>query len=153
MGRWLKYLTIIVTIIVVALVVAQFVRTERANPTTDPRHTIEAQMGKTHAMVAVLDRACRDCHSNETRWPSYAKIAPLSWLMSYVVKEGRTALNFSEWTGYPPDAQQALLVASCEDVSKGKMPGGAWIYLHPEARLSPQDIETICATARQAKAQ
>jgi hypothetical protein len=67
------------------------------------------------------------------------------------VAEGRKAVNFSEWAGYQPEAQRTLLWASCQDVSSGKMPG-PYTLLRPETRLSPQDIETICAAARQAEA-
>jgi hypothetical protein len=71
--------------------------------------------------------------------------------MAYGVREGRKAVNFSEWTGYSPEVQRMLLAASCQDASKGKMPGSPWTLLHPEARLSAQDVETICAAARQAE--
>ena len=57
-----------------------------------------------------------------------------------------------EWAAYPPDQQRALLVASCRAVSAGKMPGGAWTALQPEAKLSARDIETICAAAQPASA-
>jgi hypothetical protein len=84
-------------------------------------------------------------------WPWYAQIAPVSWLMAYGVREGRKAVNFSEWAAYPPERQRKLLVESCQDASKGKMPG-AYTLLHPEMQLSAQDIETICAAARQLEA-
>jgi hypothetical protein len=71
--------------------------------------------------------------------------------MAYGVKEGRKAVNFSEWVEYPPEQQRALLVESCRDVSAGKMPG-PYTLLHPEMRLSPQDVDTICAAARHAEA-
>ena len=108
-------------------------------------------MGTASGLVAVLDRACRDCHSNRTVWPWYTQIAPVSWLMAYGVTEGRKAVNFSEWAAYPPERQRKLLVEACQDASEGKMPG-PYTLLHPEARLSAQDIETICAAARQAEA-
>jgi hypothetical protein len=72
--------------------------------------------------------------------------------MAYGVKEGRNAVNFSEWGAYAAERQRELLDQSCRDVSQGKMPGSPWALLHPEARLSPQDVETICAAARQAEA-
>ena len=60
-------------------------------------------------------------------------------------------MNFSEWTGYQPAQQRLSLAMSCDDARKGKMPG-AYSVLRPETRLSPQDVETICAAARQADA-
>ena len=99
----------------------------------------------------MLGRSCRDCHSNNAVWPSYAQVAPLSWLMARGVAEGRKAVNFSDWGGYSPAAQRTLLSASCDDASSGKMPG-PYALVRPETKLSPQDIETICAAARQAEA-
>jgi hypothetical protein len=72
--------------------------------------------------------------------------------MAYAVTEGRKAVNFSEWAAYPPERQRKLLVESCQDASEGKMPGRPYTLLHPEARLSARDVETICAAARQAEA-
>ena len=138
-------------IFIVVLAAAQLVRPERANPPTDASRTIQAHVGRTSDLAAILERSCRDCHSNGTVWPWYTQIAPASWLMARGVAEGRKAVNFSEWASYQPDVQRALLSASCQDVSTGKMPG-AWTLLHPETRLSAQDVETICAAARKAQA-
>jgi heme-binding protein len=137
-------------VFVIAFAAAQLVRPERVNPAIDASRTIQAHVGTTSGLGAVLDRACKDCHSNRTVWPSYTRIAPLSWAMAYAVTAGRKAVNFSEWGGYDPELRRALLAMSCEDVSKGKMPG-AWTLLHPEAKLSAHDVETICAAARQAE--
>lgn len=134
-------------VFVVVLVAAQFIRPDRTNPATDAIRTIAAQPGAPKELVAVLDRACSDCHSNATVWPSYTQIAPVSWLMAYAVKEGRKAVNFSEWAAYSPERQRQLLAQSCQDVTAGKMPG-AYTLLRSETKLSPRDIETVCAAAR-----
>ena len=125
---------------------AQLVRPSRANPPTDPAHTIGAHIDRD--VSAILDRSCRDCHSNATVWPRYATVAPLSWLMSSAVTKGRSAVNFSEWSTYPPDVRRMLLEASCRDALTGKMPG-VYASLQPETRLSARDVETICLAARQ----
>jgi hypothetical protein len=141
MSKRLKQAAII---FIVVLAAAQLVRPERANPPTDVSRTIQAHVGTANGLGAILDRSCRDCHSNGTVWPWYTQIAPVSWLMAYGVSKGRKAVNFSEWGGYPPELQRAMLAASCQDVSTGKMPG-PYTLLHPETRLSAQDIQTICA--------
>jgi heme-binding protein len=132
--------------LVAVFAAAQLVRPSPANPPTDPAHTIGAHAGRD--VSAILERSCRDCHSNATVWPRYAQVAPLSWLMSYAVTKGRDAINFSEWSTYPPDVRRMLLEASCQDASAGKMPG-VYALLQPETRLSPSDVETICVAARQ----
>lgn len=135
-------------VFVVVFAAAQLFRPERANPPVDSSRTIQA--GTTSGLVAILDRSCRDCHSNRTVWPWYTQVAPVSWLMAYGVTKGREVVNFSEWAGYAPEQQQALLALSCADVTNGKMPG-AYALLRPETRLSSQEVETICAAARQAE--
>ncbi len=149
MSRQAKQAAVVFVVVVAA---AQLVRPQRANPPTDASRTIQAQVGTASGLVAVLDRSCSDCHSNRTVWPWYTQIAPISWLMEYGVTEGRKAVNFSEWAAYPPGLQRQLLVGSCRDASEGKMPGSPYTLLHPEARLSAHDIETICVAARQADA-
>ena len=126
---------------------AQFVRPDRANPPIDPSRTIQAHIDTASGLAAVLARACGDCHSNATVWPWYTQIAPVSWLMAQAVKEGRNAVNFSEWAAYPPGRHRELLDQSCRDASQGRMPGSMWTLLHRDARLSTRDIKTICAAA------
>ena len=101
--------------------------------------------GRDHANPAVLKepawdqpatrelavRACFDCHSNETRWPWYANVAPVSWLVQRDVDEGREAVNFSEWQRTYKEAGE-----SADTVSEGEMPLQTYVLAHPEARLS-----------------
>ena len=83
-----------------------------------------------------LMRVCKDCHSNETEWPSYSNIAPLSWLVQYDVDEGRSELNVSEWGRAENKGDEAA-----QEVREGDMP--PWYYLptHPEARLTKAEGE------------
>ena len=137
-------------VLVILFAGAQFIRPSRANPPVDTTRTIAAHVEKTSTLPAILDRSCADCHSNATAWerlPWYTEIAPLSWAMARGVSEGRKAINFSEWGGYSRTARQTLLSVSCDDVSSGKMPG-PWTLVHPETKLSAQDIATICAAAK-----
>ena len=140
-----------VVVLVGAFAAAQFIRPQRANPPTDPSRAIQAHAGTSNELAAVLNRSCRDCHSNGTVWPRHAQIAPVSWLMAYAVTKGRKAVNFSEWTEYSREQRRMLLALSCQDASEGKMPG-PYTLLHPEMRLSARDVETICAAARRAEA-
>src|SRR5512132_2624625 len=77
--------------------------------------------------------ACFACHSNQTRWPWYASVAPVSWLTQNDVDEGRSVLNFSEW-----DRPQASGEAA-EAVREGSMPPLQFKLLHPESRLSDSE--------------
>lgn len=80
---------------------------------------------------ALAKRACFDCHSNETVWPWYAKVAPISWLVVYDVREGRAEFNFSNW--HPGDKPGRK---ADEEIRDGKMPLPRYLLLHPEARLT-----------------
>ena len=145
MSRRLKQVTLGFLVVVVA---AQLIRPNRTNPPTDEGRTLLAQVGTASGLVVVLDRSCGDCHSNNTVWPWYTEIAPLSWLMAYAVNEGRKVMNFSEWTAYGADQQQTLLAQSCGAASQGTMPG-AYTWVRPATKLSAQDIEVICAAPAQ----
>ena len=85
-------------------------------------------------------RACKDCHSNETIWPWYSSIAPMSWLVTRDVTEGRSHFNVSEWGRGKNHGEEAA-----DLVRDGEMP--PWFYLpaHPEAQLSEQDREALVA--------
>ncbi len=76
-------------------------------------------------------RACFDCHSNQTVWPWYTNIAPVSWLSQSDVSGGRETLNFSEWTR----PQEAALEAASA-AGEGEMPPWQYTLIHPKARLS-----------------
>jgi hypothetical protein len=76
----------------------------------------------TPEVAAILQRSCNDCHSNRTVWRWYSNVAPASWLVSHDVREGRDALNLSEWTRYAPQKQHKLMEEICEQVTEGEMP-------------------------------
>ncbi len=137
-------------VLVVVFIAAQLIRPRRAHPATDPTHTLQWQLGRGSALPAVVNRACGDCHSNASAWPSYTRIAPLSWVVARAESEGRKAVNFSEWADYSPGRRRALLALSCRDATAGTMPVSAYTALRPEAKLSAGDIATICAASRQA---
>ncbi len=85
-------------------------------------------------------RACFDCHSNETRWPIYSRIAPIAWVVTDHVIEGRQALNFSDWGAFDEEAEEFA-----EVINEGKMPLPDYLKLHPEARLSAAEKQQLIA--------
>ncbi|MEP7384486.1 MAG: heme-binding domain-containing protein [Gemmatimonadota bacterium] len=121
----------------VAFVAIQFVPVSRTNP------PVESEVPASAEARSVLRRACYDCHSNETVWPLYSKIAPVSWLVVRDVNEGRKEVNFSTWNRLATKEQIKKLDKSWKEVKEGEMP--LWFYLppHPDARLSPADRATL----------
>jgi hypothetical protein len=83
-------------------------------------------------------RACYDCHSNESRYPWYSYVAPVSWLVNKDIVEARGQVNFSEWDRVQRGAGEAMQV-----IEKGEMPLPIYLPLHPEARLSPEDRQAL----------
>jgi mono/diheme cytochrome c family protein len=87
---------------------------------------------------ALARQACFDCHSNETEWPAYSSVAPISWLIQHDVSEGRAVLNFSEWQRRQEEAKEAA-----EEVLEGEMPLRMYQLIHAHARLSAADRERL----------
>jgi hypothetical protein len=83
-------------------------------------------------------RACYDCHSNQTAWPWYTQVAPISWLAQYDVQKGRDELNFSELDRSQKEARE-----SAESVEEGEMPPWYYVLAHPEASLSPAERQAL----------
>ncbi|MFN8472324.1 MAG: heme-binding domain-containing protein [Anaerolineae bacterium] len=83
-------------------------------------------------------RACFDCHSNESVWPVYSNIAPISWLVQHDVEEGRQRLNFSEWNRPQREARSAG-----REVQRGDMPDPKYLPLHPQARLTDAEKQAL----------
>ncbi|HEY6000725.1 MAG TPA: heme-binding domain-containing protein [bacterium] len=83
----------------------------------------------------LAQKACFDCHSNRTRWPWYASIAPMSWRIQSHVDEGRESLNFTALNTASEEGAEAAGEAG-KTVTKGEMPPRDYLLLHPEARLS-----------------
>lgn len=123
----------------VGFIIIQFVPVNRANP------QVEGDFRPPVEVVSVLRRACYDCHSNETVWPRYSRIAPVSWVIARDVHEGRAALNFSTWNRLSANKQAEAVRESWEEIAEGKMPTWFYLALHPEARLSPADQSVLRA--------
>ena len=120
-------------------IVIQFVPVNRTNP------PVEGDLRAPPEALSVLRRACYDCHSNETVWPWYSRVAPLSWVIAHDVNEGRAALNFSTWNQLSAEKQAEAMSESWKEVAEGKMPTWYYVALHPEARLSANDQSVLRA--------
>ncbi len=132
----MKQVLIGVVIAVVILFIAiQFIPYGR-NHTNPP---VQAEPNWSSPQVRELAvRACFDCHSNQTVWPWYSNVAPMSWLIQRDVDQGRRRLNFSVWgTGQRGERDVA------EVIQRGRMPQWYYVLLHPDAKLSSQEAQTL----------
>lgn len=114
----------------------QLVPVERSNPTGSARIAWDSP-----ATEALARRACMDCHSNETVWPGYARVAPVSWFVANHVNEGRREMNFS--TGHEIEIDECT-----REMQRGTMPMASYTWLHPEAKLSATEQQALIAGLR-----
>ena len=128
----------------VVFVAMQLVPVDREAPAADG--LVEAPP----AALAILERACFDCHSNRTEWPWYSYVAPVSWLVADDVEEGREHVDFTRWNRYDARARAHLLEEIVEEVEAGEMPLAIYRPLHPDAEITDQDLATLRAWARAA---
>ncbi len=132
-----KYIRRGMILLIVIVVLIQFVPVGR--PVTG---------GESHITVpdevrSVLEGSCFDCHSFETKWPWYSRIAPVSWFVVHHVKEARSHVNFSEWDNTPAQRKAHLCEEIQEEVGDGEMPLKSYLLLHSGARLSESDRNVI----------
>jgi hypothetical protein len=134
MRRWLRRSALFV---VGAFVAIQFIPVDRSAPVSHGEPNMPTEVR------SLLRRACFDCHSNETDYPWYGYVAPVSWLVARDVVEGREALDFTQWSRYDAADRSELLWESFEEIVEGEMPLKIYTALHPEARLSTAEVQDL----------
>ena len=124
------------------IVVIQLVPVTRSNP------PVEADVEAPPDVKALLHRACYDCHSNETVWPFYSRIAPVSWLVASDVSEGRGELDFSRWRALDGKALARVAKKLPEEVGEGEMPPLTYRIVHARARLTEPEKAALMEWGR-----
>lgn len=127
----IKSVGVIIIIGIIGFALIQLIPVNTTNPPVVSEPNWDSQQTRD-----LTQRACFDCHSNETVWPSYAKIAPVSWVIVNHVSEGREKLNFSQWN--PNGRNEAV-----EAIIGGEMPPLYYTAVHPEARLSSAEKQQL----------
>jgi hypothetical protein len=133
----------ILVIFIAILLLIQLIRIDTTNKSTDNAMDFTVRSGADENISVMVRAACYDCHSNETIYPWYAQIAPVSWWIGNHVNEGREHLNFSEWTAYDTEKQKHKLEECVEMIRAGEMPMKSFTWLHPEARLSDEQKQEL----------
>ena len=126
MKKWLKR---IVIALVLFLIVAQLVPISHTNPPITREVKWDSPATRTLAQ-----RACFDCHSNETTWPWFDYVAPVSWYVANHINDGRRSLNFSQWDQPNSDFEEVS-----RSVKNGEMPLWDYVLLHPSAKLTADE--------------
>ncbi len=86
----------------------------------------------------IFFRACGNCHSNETHYPWYSNVAPVSWIVQHDVETARKMFNVSEWGARTNKALNAV-----DEITKGEMPLSSYLNFHPEAKLTAHEKEIL----------
>lgn len=144
----MKILKISLLILLVAFVVMQFIR---------PEKNISGQVAESDIILVespgeeiglILKNACYDCHSNNTSYPWYAEVAPLSYWIADHVEHGTDELDFSQWALYSPKKKAHKMEELIEEVKEHKMPLDSYTWMHSEADLTEDQITALTEWAK-----
>jgi hypothetical protein len=130
-----KIKTVVISIVVLGVAI-QFIPYGRDH--TNPQVVNEPEWNTPQTRELFM-RACGDCHSNETKWPFYSNIAPVSWLVQHDVDEGREHFNISNWLHQKKNKGDE----AAEELREGDMPPLVYLPAHPEARLSKGEKQEL----------
>ncbi len=140
-------LKLIVIVLFSLFAVLQFFRPDFTNPPIVESKTLESELNVPQQVAMILERSCRDCHTNKTVYPWYANIQPVGWYLTNHVQEGRRELNFSEWGSFSNQKKRRKLKEICEQVESREMPLPSYLLIHREAILSDNDVKILCQWA------
>lgn len=133
--------------LLIILVVIQFIRPSKNRSETMAANDISKHFAVPANVSDILDRACNDCHSNNTEYPWYTNVQPVGWWLQNHVNEGKRELNFSEFASYEPKRQHHKLEEVIKQVKEGHMPLDSYLWMHSEARLSAEEKNTLTGWA------
>jgi hypothetical protein len=126
MGKIYRF---VMVLLLLAFLGIQFIDTPNTNP------PVKGEIQIPPEIRIILKKSCYDCHSNETNWPWYGKVAPVSWLIIDDVSSGRKHLNFSEWSKYSSSQRDRKLKDILEQINEDEMPMKSYTFLHPNSSL------------------
>lgn len=131
-----KTLKLTLWTILVVLVAIQFVPVDRTNPESDKDMDLFAVTNAPKQVQDIMHNSCYDCHSNQTIWPWYSYVAPISFVLQEHVVEGRDHLNFSEWGSLDLEDQLSALKHMKKEIEDDGMPLSEYLMLHGEAKMT-----------------
>lgn len=137
--------------VLVFVAAIQFIPVDRTNPSVDRSQSIYATVAMPADAKAVFERSCQNCHSDETSWPWYSYVAPVSWVVARDVHQARKAMNLSEWGSYSAKQKTDKLEEICEQLTNGDMPDRKYMLVHPHARLTAKERDVVCQWSEDAR--
>jgi len=136
--RWADVRVVVTRAVLVAAIIFGLMQLVPYGWWHDNPAVIRAAPWPDAASEQIARTSCYSCHSNETEWPIYSYVAPMSWLVRYDVERGRDELNFSDWDS--GDADDAI-----DMIEEGNMPLDRYVMIHRDARLDDTERDTLIA--------
>ena len=118
------------------LVLIQFFRPEKNIATAPSANNFAKKYNTPNEVKVILDKACNDCHSNNTKYPWYANFQPVAWWLDHHVDEGKGEINFDEFLTYPAKKARHKMEEVNEMVKEGEMPLNSYTWIHKDAVLT-----------------
>lgn len=129
--------------ILVLLLVIQVFSIDKTNPSIDPQLNMFDTVEMPNDVKTLLKNACADCHTNETKYPWYTNIEPVSWWIKRHINKGRGNLNFSSWESLDASRKNHKINECIEVIEKKWMPMATYTWLHSDAKLSDADRKRL----------
>lgn len=133
----MRKLKIALYVLLGLFLVLQLVPAGRTNP------PVAGDLEAPPEVKAALVRCCYDCHSNQTRWPWYAYVNPVAFLVVHDTDEGRRRLNFSDWASYSTVKRKSKAADCLDEINQGEMPLGPYLWIHTDARPTPKELKAL----------
>lgn len=136
---------------VIVFIAIQFIPVDRENKPVDKKNNFVDIYQTPQQVKSILKNACYDCHSNQTQYPEYAYVAPVSWAIKDHINEGREHLNFSEWGTYNKEIKANAIEKCIQSVQSFQMPVPSYIGYHPKSNLTKQQRQQLVNYFQQIK--
>lgn len=139
----MKILKIILLALLVVLVIIQFFPPKKNVDTSDHLAVFLAETNPPASVRTTLEHACYDCHSNNTEYPWYSHVAPVSFWLANHIEGGKHHLNFSDWASYDLKRKDHKMDEFVEMIEKGYMPLDSYTWMHEDAKLSKEQAQEL----------
>lgn len=130
---------IIIVAIVCIIVIMQFIRPGRNHSGQVSDQSMMQLYRAPDSVSQIIQRSCTDCHSNNTRYPWYATVEPVGWMLNYHIRNGKAELNLDEFSAYSKRRRISKLKSMKDQVEDGVMPLPSYRRMHKNARLSESE--------------
>jgi len=133
-------------VLVIAFIIMQFFRPDKNNDGYESFSDFEKETKVSHEVLSILKKNCFDCHTNQTRYPWYAEVAPVSyWLNDHII-HGKKHFNMSEWNSYSVKKKSKKMDELIEEIEEGEMPLNSYTWIHGSITKEEKEILVQWAT-------